>query len=216
MRKARIGVCGFVVLLLAIGLINSDIPHPNQTPGLDGIVNSLRDFFKAPPKPPVAEPLALRDLPRKQVAPTGAATKPATRVRELVDKRTERTRQFELSDGRVEAEISAAPLNYRDAGGHMQPIDTKVKPGAGDASFTNATNTFATSFGVDTARLSTFDLGGRKISIGVDGPARGLQPTAKGSCSSRAIRSRSLSTAAATTASLASSSSFARSRSELS
>ena len=181
MRKARVGISAFIVLLLALGVVNADTAHPRHTPGLGDLADSLRDFFRVPPKPPVAEPLALRDLPRKQVAPTGAATKPATRVRELEEKRTERTRQFELSDGRVEAEISAAPLNYRDASSRLQPIDTKVKPGAGDASFTNATNTFASSFGVSTGRLSTFDLGGRRVSIGVDGPQRSLQPTAKGS-----------------------------------
>ena len=181
MRKARVGISVFIVFLLGLGLVNADTAHPRHTPGFGDIADSLRDFFKVPPKLPVAEPLALRDLPRQQVVPTGAVAKPATRVRELEDKRTEKTRQFQLSDGRVEAEISAAPLNYRDAGGRLEPIDTKLRPGAGDVSFTNASNTFASSFGVGTARLSTFDLGGRRISIGVDGPARSLQPTAKGS-----------------------------------
>ena len=132
MRKARVGISVFIVFLLGLGLVNADTAHPRHTPGFGDIADSLRDFFKVPPKLPVAEPLALRDLPRQQVAPTGAVAKPATRVRELEDKRTEKTRQFQLSDGRVEAEISAAPLNSRDAGGRLEPIDTKLRPGAGD------------------------------------------------------------------------------------
>jgi len=50
----------------------------------------------------------------------------ATRVRELVDRRIATGTFYETSDGRVQVELSASPVHYRDVQGRWQDIDTRV------------------------------------------------------------------------------------------
>ncbi len=47
-------------------------------------------------------------------------------MKELPEKRSENARVFQLSDGRLEAAVSAGPSNFRDGAGKWQPIDTRV------------------------------------------------------------------------------------------
>lgn len=117
-----------------------------------------------------------------QKAPAGKAWPEQKRVRELTDRRTANGRVFELSDGRVQAEISAVPLHYRDAKGRFQQIDTTVRdsdrPGFVKG---NATNSFTSMFGDKPDRLVRFERDGRHVELGLVGAAKSVAPTADGS-----------------------------------
>ncbi|WP_433363628.1 DNRLRE domain-containing protein [Actinoplanes sp. CA-142083] len=104
------------------------------------------------------------------------------RVREVTAKRTANGRVYQLSDGRLQAELSATPVNYRDGKGRYQPIDTRVKatgrPGYVQG---NAANTFASLFGDRTDRLVRFEKDGRSVELGLAGAAKGATPQVSGS-----------------------------------
>ncbi|WP_344298489.1 hypothetical protein, partial [Paractinoplanes deccanensis] len=104
------------------------------------------------------------------------------RVREVAAKRTANGKVYQLSDGRLQAEMSAVPVNYRDAKGTFQPIDTSVKP-TGRAGYVqgNATNTFTSLFGDETDELVRFEKDGRSIELGLPGAARKVAPKVSGS-----------------------------------
>ena len=92
-------------------------------------------------------------LPRRDQLPKGKPLK-AKRVKELVDKRTATGKFFELEDGRIEAELSAGPVHYRDAKGRWQEIDTRIgvtdRPGFAHGA---TRNDFGSLFGTRSDRL---------------------------------------------------------------
>ncbi|WP_186315737.1 DNRLRE domain-containing protein [Catellatospora sichuanensis] len=123
----------------------------------------------------VARPVALSPdgLPRHDPPPRGASAAPATRVREIAAKRTANARVFQLSDGRLQQEISAGPLHYR-SGAAWRPIDTAVRPaarsGAPDGyAYANTTNTLRTYFGTTARRLLRLEAGGGTLTLGAPG-----------------------------------------------
>src|SRR5437879_4615983 len=67
--------------------------------------------------------------PQLQVGrrPRQVAAPAPRRVGEVVGKRTENARVYRLSNGKLQAAISAVPVNYRGTAGHWQPIDTTVR-----------------------------------------------------------------------------------------
>ncbi|MFC0032530.1 DNRLRE domain-containing protein [Micromonospora chaiyaphumensis] len=116
-----------------------------------------------------------------QKPPAGVRKKPAKRVKELTGRRTATTRVFAMSDGRLQAEISAAPRHYRDAKGNWQPIDTTVSPSTADGfAAANTTNTFRSRFGASTAKLARFELDGQQVTLGLAGAPRTVKPVLKG------------------------------------
>jgi RHS repeat-associated protein len=133
-------------------------------------------------------PLAVAAVAAAPVGPpkkaTGAAAKtrgPVKRVKELVRERTANGRFFSLSDGRVQAELSAAPLNYRDAKGRWQPVDTGVRATGGrGVAFQNRTNAFQSSFGRRSDALVRFGLGQQQVTLGLEGRTRAVAPRAVG------------------------------------
>ncbi len=186
MKRGRGTLIGLLIVVLVLGLVNSDLPNGRGAGGfnigLDDLRRAVGGLFGArPPAPSGPQPLAVLDLPRQDAAPLGRPMAEPRRVRELTARRTEHARFYELSDGRVQAEVSSTPMHYRDSAGRLQPIDTRVRPAnrAGIA-FTNQTNTFVGSFGTGTDRLASFDVGGRGVTLGVAGPGRPLKPTADG------------------------------------
>ncbi len=121
--------------------------------------------------------------PSPTVGPVaGRPAGPPRRTKELAGRRSATQRVFQLSDGRVQAEVSAAPLFYRDATGRWQPIDTRVRPSGARGGFTyaNQTNTFHSSFGTRSDALVGFELAGGQVTVGLGGPARALAPTVAG------------------------------------
>ncbi|TXS53230.1 DNRLRE domain-containing protein, partial [Streptomyces sp. uw30] len=110
----------------------------------------------------------------------------AKRVRELSGKRTANARFWQLSDGRVEAELSAVPTSYRSGSGKKRswkPVDTTVRASqAKGFAFANTTNEGRSWFGAEADRLVRFQSpDGRSVTLGVEGAARALKPSAKGS-----------------------------------
>ncbi|WP_285681711.1 DNRLRE domain-containing protein [Actinoplanes sp. NBRC 103695] len=121
--------------------------------------------------------------------PVAKVPLPAAKVvKELIDQRAVNIKRFLLKDGRVQDQVSAGPRHYRDSKGRWQNIDTRIK--ASDRAgypAANTTNSFVTHFGGRTDRLLTFDQDGRRVSIGLDGPARAVRPTIKGSTATFAV-----------------------------
>jgi hypothetical protein len=104
------------------------------------------------------------------------------RVKELTGKRTANSKVYQLSDGRLQAEISPAPLHYRDGKGAYQPIDTTVRPvNEGGYVQGNQTNTFTSLFGDRSDDLVRFERDGRSVEMGLAGAGRGVTPTVSGS-----------------------------------
>lgn len=94
----------------------------------------------------------------------------AKRVRELTDRRTRNASFFQMSDGSVQEELSAVPVNYQDAHGAWQPIDPSVKS-VDHAGFTAGSvgNSFQTYFGSTASSLVRVEQGGGFIQVGLDG-----------------------------------------------
>ena len=133
---------------------------------------------------PVVAPRRLTEgaVPRADAPPAGKAWPAARRVRELPARRTANGTFYQLSDGRVQAEIAAAPVHYRDAHGAYQRIDTTVRP-VHQAGFVagNTTNSFTTLFGDSSARIVRLQSGGRTVDFGLPGPAHRILPRISGS-----------------------------------
>jgi RHS repeat-associated protein len=122
---------------------------------------------------PASLPLLGRSGESRQAEPPG----PPVRVRELTEHRTAASRMFELSNGQVEAEVSAQPQYFRGGDGQWRPIDTTVRAQAGNGYvFGNDTNGFASSFGDGTDQLARFAFEGTKVDLGIDSPDKPVQP----------------------------------------
>jgi RHS repeat-associated protein len=112
---------------------------------------------------------------RRVVAP------PARRVGEVVSKRSANTRVYRLSNGKLQAVISAVPVNYRDSAGRWRPIDTRVRPAAGAGyRYENLSNTFRSFFGAGAGRMARFEApGGGWLAMSLNG-ARLSSPQVSG------------------------------------
>lgn len=101
-------------------------PLVQSTEGEKGLLDTLTGFFKSNSKKSKEQSLENSTLPAKQKAPVGKKEDPPKKVRELTEKRTKNAKFFELSDGRIQAEIASAPIHYKDANGKWQNIDLTV------------------------------------------------------------------------------------------
>jgi RHS repeat-associated protein len=145
--------------------------------GLDGPDGSGPDGSG----PATREPVAEVALPRNEVAPVGEVAPEPERVGELAEMGTETATFYQLSDGRVEAEVSAAPVRYRDAAGRLRSIDTTVVDSDRvGVAFENVTNPFGSFFGDASDELARFELDGRSVRLGLPGAARAVSPVADG------------------------------------
>jgi RHS repeat-associated protein len=152
-----------------------------------GIVDTIKGWFadddEGDGNPPSYDELEIADrqkLPRGKVAPR------AKRVKELTGRRTAHARFWQLSDGRVEAELSAVPTSYRSGTGKKatwKSISTAVRgTKAKGFEFANTTNNGRSWFGGDADRLVRFESpSGRSVALGLEGASGSLKPTAKGS-----------------------------------
>ncbi|QOV41499.1 DNRLRE domain-containing protein [Streptomyces ferrugineus] len=152
-----------------------------------GIADTVKSWFaddsedgKVNEKPPSHDELDVAD---RQKLPKGKADPEAKRVRELTGRRTANARFWELSDGRVQAELSAVPTSYRSGEGKKaawKPVDTTVRDTkAKGYAFANTTNNGRSWFGGDAGRLVRFaSPSGRSVTLGLDGMA-GKDLTAK-------------------------------------
>ncbi|WP_079044715.1 MULTISPECIES: DNRLRE domain-containing protein [unclassified Streptomyces] len=155
----------------------------------EGIVDALSGWFSddegegradapVPPSQPATGGTPV--LPSRERLPKGKAAAKPQRVAELTGRRTPTARYWQLSDGRVQAEVSAVPTAYR-AGKSWKGIDPRVvRTAGGDFAYTNATNTARSWFGTDPGRLLRFEAAdGHAVTLGLQGAAA-LAPVAEG------------------------------------
>ncbi|MET7749730.1 DNRLRE domain-containing protein [Micromonospora sp. NPDC005367] len=118
----------------------------------------------------------------QEKAPAAKVWPPQKRVKELPEKRTANSKTYQLSDGRTQAEISAAPVHYKDSEGRYQPIDTTVRP-TNEKGYVqgNSTNSFTSLFGDSSDELARFERDGRSIELGLSGAAKAVTPKVSGS-----------------------------------
>ncbi|MFJ6572115.1 DNRLRE domain-containing protein [Streptomyces sp. NPDC091292] len=124
-------------------------------------------------------------IAERQKLPRGKNAPKAERVRELTGKRTPNARFWQLSDGRVQAEVSATPTSYRDGASKVwKAIDTAVRrTSAKGFDLANTTNSGRSYFGSDPERMVSFAApgGGQSVTFGLEGAGKGLlKPEAKG------------------------------------
>ncbi|MEU6879181.1 DNRLRE domain-containing protein [Streptomyces sp. NPDC046712] len=119
-------------------------------------------------------------LPSREKLPPGKPAAKAKRVAELTGSRTANARYWKLSDGRVQAEVSAVPTGYR-AGASWKDIDPAVTPTATKGfEFANTTNAARSWFGSDARKLLRFESAdGHAVTLGLEGAGK-LAPVAKG------------------------------------
>lgn len=191
MRTGRGVLAGLLVLVLLIGLGGSQ-PSPGSGRGPELSLGQVRDWLRdslglggsgASDRPGSAqrEPTAELALPRQEVAPVGEPAPEPQRVGELTGRRTETATFYQLSDGRVEAEVAAAPVRYRDAAGRWRPIDTTVVASDREGvAYANEANAFASYFGSSSRRLASFVFDGRRVTVGLPDAAGAVSPVAEG------------------------------------
>ncbi|MDR6227190.1 golvesin C-terminal-like domain-containing protein [Desmospora profundinema] len=130
----------------------------------------------------VAQERADQVLPRHDETPKGEKLPKAKKERELTDQRTENAKFFELSDGRVQAEIASGPVHYRDGKGKWQEIDTKINASDSEKgfAFANRKNAFHSYFGKKPDQLMKFKWGRYHLTMGMDGvKEKTLKPKVK-------------------------------------
>jgi RHS repeat-associated protein len=152
-----------------------------------GVVDTVKGWFADDDhelaKPPSHDELDVAD---RQKLPKGKRTPKAKRVKELKSRRTPTARYWQLSDGRVEAELSAVPTSYRSGSGKKavwKPIDTAVHTSDPKGfAYGNTTNEGRSWFGAHADRLVRFrSPDGRTVTLGLQGAGKKLTPTVKGS-----------------------------------
>ena len=147
----------------------------------DGVVDTVKGWFaddsRKLDEPPSHDEL---DVAERQKLPKGKAAPKAKRVGELTGRRTANARYWRLSDGRVQAEVSAVPTGYR-SGRSWKAIDPTVVPSeVAGFPFANTTNAASSWFGSDAGRLLRFEAGdGHVVTLGLQGGGK-LSPLAKG------------------------------------
>ncbi|MFF8842160.1 DNRLRE domain-containing protein [Streptomyces sp. NPDC015127] len=187
-RARRWLIVSSVVALAATGVPQPAFaaPPPDDGPGL---VEGFRNFLGLDDEDTEAvEPPDLPDtaVPRNEHLPKGRNAAPAKRVKELEDRRTPNARYWQLSDGRVQSEVSAVPTHYKD-GKVWKSVETAVTAitAADRTGFThaNTTNVARTYFGERPGELVRFELDqGHWVAIGIKGAAAGrLTPEVDGS-----------------------------------
>ncbi|MEU9702615.1 DNRLRE domain-containing protein [Streptomyces sp. NPDC047981] len=145
-----------------------------------GVVDTIAGWFsddEGETKPPVGGNL---DIPSREKLPKGEKLPKAKRVKELTAKRTSQARFWQLSDGRVEAELTAVPTSYR-SGTSWKPVETTVRATQDKGfDFANTANAGKSWFGSDAGRFMRFEAeGGGAVTFGLTG-AGALKPEAKG------------------------------------
>ncbi len=189
-RRPRLAVTVTALAMMLAGVTVAVLPHGNGPHPATGILASgssgslvhhawwdPRGWFSSQPQLPKPRKITATGAPRSKPMPRRAATPKPRRVRELAGRRTANTRVYKLSDGRLQADISAAPVNYADARGRWHPIDTAVRPSTRPGyKYGNTSNTSRSFFGADPARLVRFqEPGGGWLRMGLEG-ARAARP----------------------------------------
>lgn len=146
-----------------------------------GLLDAFTGLFKSDSKKSQEQSLENSTIPANQKAPVGKKEASPKKVRELTEKRTKNAKFYELSDGRIQAEIASDPIHYKDAKGKWQNIDpTVTTTDESGYAFGNKKNNFHTFFGKKADKLLKFRLDKHLIQLGVDGAEdKNLSPVVK-------------------------------------
>ena len=92
------------------------------------LVDSFLGLFASGEKKQQKREEAMEDqmLPRNEGAPVGRKKDPPKIKGELTGKRNANAKFYELSDGRIQAEIASGPIHYKDSKGKWQDIDPSI------------------------------------------------------------------------------------------
>lgn len=149
-----------------------------------GVVDTVKGWFGddgedggEDAEPPSHNEAGIAD---RQKLPRGKNAPKVKRVKELAGRRTANARFWQLSDGRVQAEVSATPTAYR-SGKSWKDIDPTVgKSGRKGFEFANTSNATRSWFGSDAERLLRVESAdGHAVTVGLPGAAE-LAPVAEG------------------------------------
>lgn len=186
-RLGRLVACLVVAAVTSTALPQVAYAAPAGDGDGKGIVDTVKSWFADDgnelDNPPSHDELGIAD---REKASWPKSDPKAKRVRELTGKRTANARFWQLSDGRIEAELSAVPESYRSGSGTKatwKSVDTTVRASkAKDFEFANTTNEGRSWFGSEADRLVRFQSpDGRAVTLGVEDAAGPLKPKAEGS-----------------------------------
>ncbi|HEY9368647.1 DNRLRE domain-containing protein [Streptomyces sp.] len=175
--------------VMAVVTTISPLPAYAAPPDGDAIVDDIKSWFGGDGKE-AATPPRLPDtaVPSNDHLPRGKAAPKPKRVKELTERRTPQARYWQLSDGRIQSEVSGVATHYATGKGRnrdWKPIDTTVAPTDREGfTHVNTTNVARTWFGDDARQLVRFELDdGHWVALGLKGAAgaRKLTPQAAGS-----------------------------------
>jgi hypothetical protein len=181
-RYGRAIAC--LVISAVVGTMLPQVAYaaPVSNDNGEGIVDTFAGWFSEDESGGPEEPSTggTPVLPSREKLPEGKAAPKPKRVAELTGSRTANARYWKLSDGRVQAEVSAVPTGYR-SGKSWKDIDPTVTPtGTKGFNFANTTNAASSWFGSDADRLLRFASGdGHAVTLGLEGAGK-LAPVAKG------------------------------------
>jgi RHS repeat-associated protein len=184
-RLGRLLACLVVAAVTSTALPQVAYAAPASSGDGDdkGIVDSIKGWFsgedgKKLDKPPSHDEAGVAD---RQKLPKGRNAPKAKRVAELTGKRTANARFWKLSDGRVQAEVSAVPTAYR-SGKSWKDIAPKVtKTSRAGFEFANTTNATRSWFGAQAHRLMRVESpDGHAVTVGIEGAGTTLSPIARG------------------------------------
>ncbi|MFI2372296.1 hypothetical protein [Streptomyces sp. NPDC018833] len=174
MRYGRAIACLVVSAVAGTMLPQVAYAAPVSSDNDKGIVDSFAGWFSEdedePGGPEEPSTGGTPTLPSREKLPKGKTAAKPKRVAELTARRTANARYWQLSDGRVQTEVSAVPTGYR-SGKSWKDIDpTVTATGAKGYAFGNTTNAAGSWFGSDARRLLRFEASGtgatgRKVSF---------------------------------------------------
>lgn len=152
--------------------------------GDTSVLDDVKGWFADEEEPESANAM---EISSREKLPKGAKAPKPKRVKELKNRRTPSARFFALSDGRVEAELTAVPTAYRDGKDKTwKPIDVSVRETSKKGfDYSNTANIGRTYFGSTPGELVRIEgEGGKSVTLGLDAGAspggKGPKPVAKG------------------------------------
>ncbi|BBH66146.1 hypothetical protein ACTI_28310 [Actinoplanes sp. OR16] len=159
-----------------VDTVAAPVPAGGEDPGfLDRVGGAARNLVGAGGGSAARTEPVSAGLEVSERVPAAKKWPAQKRVREVTAKRSANGRVFQLADGRLQAEISSVPVNYRDSKGRWKPIDTTVTDRR------NTTNTFTSEFGARSDDLVRFEKDGRSVELGMAGPSKDVTPQVSGS-----------------------------------
>ncbi|WP_338694773.1 DNRLRE domain-containing protein [Streptomyces sp. Q6] len=187
-RAARL--LATTVVLAVVSALAPMTPAFAQPPDTARIAGGIKDLLGAgdadDKEPATPAELPDTDVPAHERLAKSRAATPPKRVKELTGRRTPQARSWQLSDGRIQSEVSSVPDSYPTGTGKgrsWKAIDTRVT-GTSRAGFekANTTNVARSYFGSRPGELVRFELdAGHWVSLGLKDPAaKKLTPVADG------------------------------------